>query len=114
MEEWQFAPQPGIADHPPRLAELQNQRLLGLVDDEQGVCQQDACRDKHHGNADENTTVHLHLPVNGRGGDGKADVADCWVDDGPVPALGEAAPEAFPCPGAPVPAAPPPSAGNGR
>ena len=39
--------QAGLANDPPRLAELQHQRLLGLVDDEERAHREDAADDQH-------------------------------------------------------------------
>ncbi len=58
------------------LAELQHQRLLGLIDDEERTGRQDADDDQQNGDDGEQTMAHQRRPVVGRAPLGPEDAAE--------------------------------------
>jgi hypothetical protein len=65
LDERPLDPQTRLANDPARLAELQDQRLLGLVDDEERAHRQDAADHQHHADDREKPAVHWRRPIEG-------------------------------------------------
>src|SRR6185437_8975774 len=68
LDERLFEVQAGIAKHPARLAELQHQRLRGLVDDEHRAQRDDAAEHEDDRERGQEAAAHGRRPLDVAGG----------------------------------------------